>query len=87
MQKKIEELKKEKDQFSLEQYQSKYMEIIKSNMSRESQILLSQKFKDVQNSTKTDFVKLSKKKLPWSETLNKIIHIIPDGLYKKLQES
>jgi len=82
---KIEKLRKEKGTLSLLEYQAKYMELVKGSMSRDHQILLGQKFKDVRNSVNVEFVKMSRKKHVWTETLNRIQHIIPDHLYIRLQ--
>jgi len=62
------------------------MDILKTRMSTDNLLLLSTKFKDVRNNNNIDYVVFKKKKLPWTETLNRIEHIIPSFLVKKLKD-
>lgn len=81
----IKKLKKEKELYSLEEYQSKYMDLIGSKFSDEKKKQLAIKFKDVRNSINPDHAKFRRKKGAWTETLNRISNLIPDHLVSKLQ--
>jgi hypothetical protein len=54
-------------------------------MSKENLSLLATRFKDVKKSNSVEYMKFKRRKLGWTETLDKISHVIPDYLVQKLQ--
>jgi len=84
---KIKELKKKKEDLTLDQYQKEMMDLANNKLNNGELLRkLNINFKDVKKMQDINYFKTKNRKLAWTEIINKISHCVPYYLIKKFEE-